>query len=396
MDKLEQTKAAHPAEDALTDDTAAQAYCEQFAQEIFSKADNAIRTNTVSARTADSFDAARVFLEILGIWKDPPEPEIATKLKYAKYHQVRIVKAIKAKEDPNLSNPVQDPPQVISPPALDPNDPDVQKFNDPVPQTHTPYQPYVESAPNTNTAPSPSFDEARVSPPIIPPASTGYPTQATDSQFSSHRDVSPISPPQTSRKGSVESVGGGYFPRVDVPTFTAENSAPGLPTAPSIEDEPMTTPFNNPSLPAAPQAPDPQSFYQNQPVSPRPLIPQAQPPQNPFQSPQVPYASPPSQQSTQLPQPPQPPPSQSYQQPPIPRQNFEYPPQSPPLAQPLPQLIASPVSSMNHHNGPFKTDEDAIMEAQKHAKWSISALNFEDVNTAVKELRLALHALGAG
>jgi vacuolar protein sorting-associated protein VTA1 len=47
------------------------------------------------------------------------------------------------------------------------------------------------------------------------------------------------------------------------------------------------------------------------------------------------------------------------------------------------------------YHGPLKTDEDSIIEAQKHAKWAISALNFEDVNTAVKELRTALHALGA-
>jgi len=35
------------------------------------------------------------------------------------------------------------------------------------------------------------------------------------------------------------------------------------------------------------------------------------------------------------------------------------------------------------------------MAAQKHAKWAISALNFEDVDTAVRELRIALQSLGA-
>ena len=44
----------------------------------------------------------------------------------------------------------------------------------------------------------------------------------------------------------------------------------------------------------------------------------------------------------------------------------------------------------------YATDEEAIMKAQKHARWAISALNFEDVNTAVDELRGALNALGAG
>jgi len=40
-------------------------------------------------------------------------------------------------------------------------------------------------------------------------------------------------------------------------------------------------------------------------------------------------------------------------------------------------------------------DEEAVVKAQKHARWAISALNFEDVPTAIKELRSALETLGA-
>jgi vacuolar protein sorting-associated protein VTA1 len=40
-------------------------------------------------------------------------------------------------------------------------------------------------------------------------------------------------------------------------------------------------------------------------------------------------------------------------------------------------------------------DDVAIAQAQKHAKSAISALNFEDVPTAVRELRRALETLGA-
>ncbi len=43
----------------------------------------------------------------------------------------------------------------------------------------------------------------------------------------------------------------------------------------------------------------------------------------------------------------------------------------------------------------FVPDEEAIAKAQKHARWAISALNFEDVPTAIKELREALATLGA-
>lgn len=40
-------------------------------------------------------------------------------------------------------------------------------------------------------------------------------------------------------------------------------------------------------------------------------------------------------------------------------------------------------------------DEESIMKAQKHARWAISALNFEDVPTAIRELKGALANLGA-
>ena len=39
-------------------------------------------------------------------------------------------------------------------------------------------------------------------------------------------------------------------------------------------------------------------------------------------------------------------------------------------------------------------DDTAMLSAQKHARWAISALNFEDVPTAVRELRAALKDLG--
>lgn len=42
----------------------------------------------------------------------------------------------------------------------------------------------------------------------------------------------------------------------------------------------------------------------------------------------------------------------------------------------------------------FKPDSDAMESCQKHAKWAISALNYEDVETAVAELKRALQALG--
>jgi vacuolar protein sorting-associated protein VTA1 len=67
-------------------------------------------------------------------------------------------------------------------------------------------------------------------------------------------------------------------------------------------------------------------------------------------------------------------------------------PQQPPQQNPYAQPSAPPPASSQ---GPFRDDERSIAEAQKHAKWAISALNFDDAATAVKELRIALQALGA-
>lgn len=331
--------------------------------------------------------AASTFLEILSIWKTDADADIASKIKFAKYHALRILKAIKANQDPNATNPVQEPKQQPAPPVLDPTDPEVQSITQDAPQQplRNPYQPYVESAPDVSAQPSPAFSAPKASPPPnLPAVPTGY-TQ------SAHNDVSPMSQPASSRKGSVASIGGGYFPRTDPPpppTFSAENAAPNLPTASSSDHETLATPMGDSSLTQAAGASDPSSFYQN-PASPPPTV---QPTHNPYQSPT--YTSPPPpqqppvlQSNPTMPQQhqysaptPQPPPQQQYSSP-APRQN----PYAQPAAPPPPATT----------QGPFRDDEDSLREAKKHAKWAISAIDFDDANTAVKELRVALRALGA-
>lgn len=64
-------------------------------------------------------------------------------------------------------------------------------------------------------------------------------------------------------------------------------------------------------------------------------------------------------------------------------------------ARPPPPQAAPRASSYVPAPPPDTVDEAAMVNAQKHAKWAISALNFEDVNTAVRELRKALELLGA-
>ncbi|KAF2855478.1 DUF605-domain-containing protein [Plenodomus tracheiphilus IPT5] len=382
MEKLEQAKAENPNEDALLDDTVASAYCEQFALQTFAKGEKDMAENRANGATADTLLAASTFLEIMSIWKKESDPEITSKTKFAKYHALRIVKAIKAGEDPNLTNPVQEQPEILSPPDLDPSDPEVQRINqdDTMQPPPNPYQPYVETAPNTSVQPSPTFS----APPPLSPPPPNFPSAPTGYTQPSHNDVSPMSQPAPSRQGSVVSVGGGYFPKTDLapPTFTAEPTAAGLTTAPSMDDDPMTSslPTSSPGS-QAPSASDAANFYQNA-ASPPPTAQalQPQPPQNPYQSQQHPQQPPAFQQQQYVAPPPQPPPQQPQYS-------------SPAHHNPYAQQAAPPLQQMSQ--GPLRNDEDSIMEATKHAKWAISALNFEDSATAVKELRIALRALGA-
>ena len=60
-----------------------------------------------------------------------------------------------------------------------------------------------------------------------------------------------------------------------------------------------------------------------------------------------------------------------------------------------PSVPAQPSPSYFPPQQQVVIDDEAVAKAQKHARWAISALNYEDVETAVKELRNALSTLGA-
>lgn len=70
-------------------------------------------------RTVHALRAAYTFFDLLEIWS-AVTPEIASKTKYAKYHAVRILKAIQAGQDPNLTNPT--PPVANTPQVQDAGD----------------------------------------------------------------------------------------------------------------------------------------------------------------------------------------------------------------------------------------------------------------------------------
>lgn len=368
--------------------------------------------NKASKQTAETFQAASTFLELLQIW-GPLEPDIQQKIKFAKFHALRIVKALKAGEDPNLSNPKQEPEEEAS--TLDPNDPKVQALNG---DSQRDRQPSVADAPDeadrlqARLAPQSSLNES-IHPsraPSAPPpnetssraASAGVsplPKDAANFYTNNPNEVSPISPDRKS------SVGGNYFPQMPPPTSaqTQPNLPPTLPSAPNdlvdsglSLDLPSAPPdeaggVDVPDAPSEPGLPSaPTTFAQPQPTAPRT-------PLDSFQAPPTPGQPPIASIPSNLPQaPPQPPPSSMSSFAPhvrTPSSITQQPRFAPPPAAPShPAYTPAPQAVVNMD---VEVDEEAMLKAQKHARWAISALNFEDVPTAIKEFQLALQQLGA-
>lgn len=376
MDKLEAYKSANASNDAIVDDVAAKAYIENFALETFNRADEAQRTNKVTRQTADTFQASGTFIELLTIW-GALEPDLAAKAKFAKYHALRIAKAIKAGQDPNETNP-----KVEESPAGDGLDAELQALEQQNGGGRAYQPPSVEDAPVSGQPSRPesvkSGTEGAGEPSRSHPvrqwseASQMMPTIDTAASPAPQRqpppDVSPIDPAEShnERQGSV---GGGYFPSVpDTPADHAPEPDSARP-----EDPPITG-----SQPTKQQQHfSPGDFYTSSPhpntlMNSNPTVPGVTS-SNKFNTGHTTPAPPPS----------------TFQQ---------HQPRYTPSA-PAPVAHVPPAQHFSNSSAPpaggYRTDDESVLAAQKHAKWAISALNFEDVNTAVKELRIALQSLGA-
>lgn len=393
--------------DAISDDVAGHAYIEQFGLETFQRADNAMRAHKVTRyclwirldliatkssdrQTADTFQAAATFLDLVQIW-GPLDDEIAAKIKFAKYHALRIAKAIKAGEDPNLSNPAPEPeaePTPVSP--LDPSDPEVQLINGNVSSENTNRQPTVEDVANESgngqrfsshqyygAPPSPLATAENQHPPLSP-------LESRENYYTNPNlqpDVSPLAPPSAGRRPSLR---GGYFPTVPAGVDKISSSAPDVspPEAVSPEIPPASHPASQSTFPGTASTPNNSSRPPSSSLHsfPPPGEDDIIPPTVPSTEPKAPETyHHPTVRTAQSPRFPNP--TQAPARAPMPTRRA-IPPINSPAAPP-------PVTTE------LKTDEEAMQAAQKHARWAISALNFEDVKTAVKELREALDSLGA-
>ncbi|KAJ5278613.1 Vacuolar protein sorting-associate Vta1 N-terminal [Penicillium angulare] len=347
VDKLEQFKVENPENETVTDSIAANAYVEQFGLEVFNRAEAAMTANKVTKQTGDTFQAAATFLELCQNWGDL-EAEIAGRIKFAKYHAIRIAKAIKAGEDPNATNPVQKEEEEEEDVAQIESS-DVQAFDKSVAeQASKPRQVSVEEIPDEadrlgrQMAHQSSLDESlhpsRTS--SLPPATASTP------DIPSVPRNAPGSPPQSMDIDNTYS-GGLELPSTPC-TIGNSASIPQLPDTPGSSSNhiaPSTNAFQSfppPSSSLPGVAPDPASFYD------------------------------PSSASAHIPAP-----AASHSV--------------------LPSFTPAPVVPVPVASGPPSqtVDDNSITLAQKHARWAVSALTFDDVNTAIKELKNSLRYLGA-
>lgn len=347
MDKLEEAKTNFAAEEAVMDDDVAKVYIEQFAQDTLDRAQKVIRANKCTQQTANTFDAAATFLNLLSVW-GPLDADTKQKIKYAKWNTLRILKAIKEGTDPNDSNPKPE----AEPVGLDSDELDLSAVTSPsagpLPATVEDApdsssirgDPSLVSQPQTPTYPSAPNQQNNMTLPNAPYGNSDYFDQTGAVQHPSM--PSPMSPPLQA------SAGPGDLPQRWTPT-----------------PPPVDAPFASP--------PPPQDSEQQYRQAPPPTF-APSPPVMPAVAPPPPLASPPASYLTNMAPTPS---TASYNQ---------------PLA---PATSSSVTHSSTEPPGGYNMDDASIRKAQKHAKWAISALNFEDMVTAVKELELALQTLGA-
>ncbi|KAL4821468.1 Vta1 like-domain-containing protein [Aspergillus spinulosporus] len=338
MEKLEHFQNGNRDNDAITDSMAASAYVEEFGLEVFGRAEAAMRANKVTKQTADTFQAAATFLELCQIW-NPLEAEVAAKVKFAKYHAVRIAKAIKAGEDPNATNPRIEEPAVDS----------------------------IEKSTESDTAAAPP-------PALLQPSVEDDPEESQYAQSSGPSPILPQPPTTLTKLPSAPEEPAATSGRV-ANVGSAEDSPLNLPSTPNT--------FASTATPNLPDTPTNIGGYHRS------------KPSNEFQSFPPPSAIPPSSSTASqgvdsfynVPSAAEP----SRFVPPAAPSQAPHPTQQPvPIATP-PAVAPAPSTQTNSHD----VDDQAISLAQKHARWAVSALAFDDVNTAIKELRNSLKLLGA-
>ncbi|GAA5920009.1 hypothetical protein JCM1841_000374 [Sporobolomyces salmonicolor] len=336
MDKLEAMKAEHENNDAVTEDHAASAYIENFALKIFAQADSEDRKGKATRLTAKKFLAAANFLELLSVFGEVGS-ENREKIKYSKWKAADIAKAFREGR-----TPVPGPAGGL-----------------------------VEGEEAAGTSHLTAEEAKELTKEL---AALG-----TDDERKERLEMGGLTPAESTGGASTSpSTEGGEAASYPFPRQPAElPSVP--PTAPDFIDE-------DPSRSVTPSFP---SFLDTPQTSSHALSGQSYIPTPPEHVPE-------SHQTSNL----APPAAHLSSQPPaFPSAVFPSAPSLPPQPPQPPVDYGHEVVPPPPPAAPVETQQDnfdpaEVAKMQKHARWAISALNYEDYETARKELRLALAMLG--
>ncbi|ODV98003.1 hypothetical protein PACTADRAFT_47828 [Pachysolen tannophilus NRRL Y-2460] len=304
LDHIEFLKKNLPQEELniINDKDKSYKYVEDFAIAIFNKSYLDVINHTTSKSTVSTFNASIVFLNLLKLWNDGIlNPEILMKLKYAKFHAMRIIKDYKEGKDPNDYMPPEDLTR------------DVQNEID-------------ESLSGTNHLEKENDEE------ILLKKTSFINNQPNNKDFSLPQVPNFIDKEEDEKK--------------EIP------NPPSLPNAPNFTDYQQSSGQND-------------HFSSPSPVSHIPTSPSALPPtstdEQPPHSPSVlPSVLPSVSQTNKAPS--------SHQR-------------------------KTSSSSTKYNVDEIITQEQKISKAQKYCKFAVSALNYEDIETAIQELKNALNLL---
>ncbi|KAH9044561.1 Vta1 like-domain-containing protein [Lactarius pseudohatsudake] len=350
---LESLRSTVGSSDAVAVESASSAYVENFALKVFASADDEDRRGAATRKTAKKFLAAATFFEVLNVFEDRgPWEAHEEKVRYSKWRAAEISKALREGRQPT---PVVGGAEATAEPvsAL----PGLHEGSSDVPTAHVDHElegSYSASAPAPASVP-PTFAGDRSAPEEhsafslntslgVPPKSSPVPIHGTTA---SHSIPAGSPSPPSLMKSSSKS-------RRHRDSKSSPSSSPrGSPTL--GQGRGRNTSLGSSSLTSSPTSTAQRS------TSPTHFIPRGSPPSTVPYLTGTPYASAP---------PPPPPPSVPYA----------------PVPPPPPSLLGT--------SPPPELTPGQIAKAQKHCRFAISALDYEDAEQARKELRSALAIIG--
>ncbi|CEG39439.1 hydroxyproline-rich glycoprotein [Plasmopara halstedii] len=354
MDRLENEKKSLP---EFTQEEGKE-ICEDFATEIFSKADDEDRAGKANKSTARTFYAAGTFFDILTQFGDIPE-DIVEKRRYCKYKAATILKAVKEGKTPTPG-----PPEGLDFKADDDGSHDASIAANVVSSTSEPFAPAVVVSPMQRSS---SINNSAPLP--FPPETTRSAGAMSFSELEStwHGRASTQNPPQLSAPSHSPPAArpNSAFLTSTPPPDSTQNRKPL--SFPSAADDQPTSVYKLPSDPTSDRN------------TPSAVISGDDPPSSPVLA----YDPPPAATSSNRSHETHFAPTSSYQLPSAPSPSYE-----PSLCLTSQAFQGKPERLRDTH-----ASQNEINDAIEYSKFAIAALKVKDTKLAVERLEKALRII---